>query len=412
MRKGTQWTPQRLIWTGLLMVWSEGQTLAARWEQASEAARALHPHWSLGTSYSGFTNAALRILPSVTGGLRCRFRRQMQEQAGADWRCRGWLAFAVDGTRLEAPHVAANEAGLGCAGREKTAPQVFLTMLWHMGLGLPWAYRVGPGTDSERHHMREMIGELPERSLLVADAGFVGYELCRALLQAGQAFLLRVGSNVTLLTELGYHYEEHDGLVYLWPEKFRNGPPLVLRLITLTAADKRPVFLLTSVLDDDELSDEDARGLYEMRWGIEVCYRSYKQTLARRTLKSRTPETCLLEAELTLLGLWLLGLMSVGPLTQAGHTPQDWSVARSRDAVRRALRNAKPRTRTRPHLRRELAAAVKDPYRRTRPKTARNYPRKKTEKPPGPPHVKPATPIQIKRAQHLRLSPNPKARTA
>ena len=35
-------------------------------------------------------------------------------------------AFAVDGTRIETPHTAQNEDGLGCAGRDKTAPQVFL----------------------------------------------------------------------------------------------------------------------------------------------------------------------------------------------------------------------------------------------------------------------------------------------
>ncbi len=297
MRKGTQWTPQRLAWTGLLMAWGEGQTLAARWEQACEAAGDLHRHWKLGTSYSGFTKAWNRAAPSVIPALCRRFQRHMQEMARTHWRCRGWLAFAVDGTRIETPHVEANEAGLGCAGREKTAPQVFLTTLWHMGMGLPWAYRVGPGTDSERRHMREMIAELPEKSLLVADAGFVGYELCRDLMHAGQSFLLRVGGNVTLLKGLGYYYEERDGLVYLWPEKFRKSPPLVLRLIRIALPGKQPIFLLTGVLDPKELSDEDAQAFYEMRWGVEVCYRSYKQTLQRRTMKSRTPRTCLLEAQ-------------------------------------------------------------------------------------------------------------------
>jgi len=394
------------------MAWSEGQTLGARWEQACETAGDLHRHWKLGTSYSGFTKAWNRTAPTLLPAIVRRFQRQMKKGAGRHWRVRGWQAFTVDGTRIETPHVAANEEGLGCAGREKSAPQVFLTTLWHMGLGLPWTFRVGPGTDSERHHMRDMIGELPEKSLLVADAGFVGYELCRALNDAGQSFLLRVGGNITLLKELGWHHKEHDGLVYLWPDKFRNSAPLVLRLITIKQRGKKPIFLLTNVLDPQELSDEDAQVLYEMRWGVEVCYRSYKQTLDRRTLKSRTPETCLLEAQLTMLGLWLLGLMSIEQIEKTERHPKDWSVAKSRDAVRRAIRNAKPRHSKRAHLLSELSAAVKDTYQRTRSKEARNYPRKKKQKPPSPPKIKPATPTQIQRAKHLRSKTTPQARTA
>ena len=412
VRRGKQWTPQRLAWTGVLMAWGEGQTLAARWEQACEAAGDLHRHWKLGTSYSGFIQAWNRSASTLIPAICRRFQRQMKKTASRHWRVRGWLAFTVDGTRLETPHVAANEDGLGCAGCEKSAPQVFLTTLWHMGLGLPWTFRVGPGTDSERHHMREMIGELPKKSLLVADAGFVGYELCRALNDAGQSFLLRVGGNITLLKELGYDHEERDGLVYLWPDKFRKSPPLVLRLIKIEQRGKSPIFLLTNVLDPQELSDEDAQVLYEMRWGVEVFYRSYKQTLDRRTLKSRTPETCLLEAQLTMLGLWLLGLMSIEQITKTERHPKDWSVAKSRDAVRRAIRKAKPRRSKRPNLLSELSAAVKDTYQRAWSKEARNYPHKKKQKPPSPPKIKPATQAQIQRAKRLRTKTTPKARTA
>ncbi len=394
------------------MAWAEGQTLGARWEQACEAGSTLHRHWKLGSSYGGFIKAWKRAADSVIPEVRQRFQRHMQETAGAHWRCRGWLAFAVDGTRIETPHVEANEEGLGCAGREKSAPQVFLTTLWHMGLGLPWTYRVGPGTNSERLHMRDMIAELPENSLLVADAGFVGYELCRKLMLAEQSFLLRVGGNITLLTELGWHHEERDSLVYLWPDNFRKSPPLVLRLIKLEQSDKPPISLLTNVLDAEKLFDEDARALYEMRWGIEVCYRSYKQTLGRQTMKSRTPETCLLEAQLTMLGLWLLGLMSIEQITKTQQHPKDWSVSKSRDTVRRAIRNAKPRRRKQPNLLNELSAAVKDSDERHGSKQARNYPRKKKEKPPSPPKVKLATKRQIQRAKRLRSTITPKARTA
>lgn len=380
----------------LLMTWDEGQTLTHRWEHAWQWARQERAHWKLGASFSGFTGALLKWTQTLVPVIVDRFRQSMQQQAGRFWTREGWLAMAVDGTRIEAPRTAANEAGLGCAGRKKTAPQVFLTTLWHLGLGLPWGYRLGPGTDSERTHLQDMIDDLPAHTLLVADAGFVSYPLCRALLQQDRSFLLRVGGNITLLSELGYYHQEQDGLVYLWPEARRDSRPLVLRLITLQGP-QQPICLLTNVLEASELTDTTAAALYALRWGEEVFYRSYKQTLQRRTLKSRTPDTALAEAHWTLLGIWLLGLMSVFGLIAAGHDPLAWSVAASRDVVRRAVRNHH-HGRSRRRLKDDLAHAIKDGYRRTRPRTARDFPRQKNEPAPRPPNIKPATTSQIQRA--------------
>jgi hypothetical protein len=269
-----------------------------------------------------------------------------------------------------------------------------------MGLGLPWDFRVGPGTDSERRHLEQMLDDLPRDSLIVADAGFVGYELCQRVLNAGQSFLLRVGGNIRLLNDLGWEHEERDGVVYLWPLLHRDSPPLVLRLIVLER-DKQKVYLLTNVFDPKQLCDEDAGVLYEMRWGIEVFYRSYKQTLSRRRLLSRTPPTCLAECSWTMLGLWLLGLLTVERLTAKGVDPLCWSVAMARNAVRRAMRATICRSRS-CRLFRALGMATKDAYQRRGPKAARDYPRKKREKPPGPPKIQSASPKEVQAAKQLR----------
>lgn len=394
------------------MAWSQEQTLAARWEQAVEVAEATHGHWTLGTSYAAFAEALVRETPRLTTALRGRFRREMRARAGDHWERHGRLAVAVDGTRIEAPHTAANEAGLRCAGREKTGPQVSLTMLWHAGTGLPWDYRLGPGTESEQVHLAAMVADLPAGTLLLADAGFASYELCRRLLREGHSFLFRVGGNRTLLTELGYYHEERAGLVYLWPLAHRDSPPLVLRLIELPAAGQA-VFLLTDVLDPQDLSDEDAATFYAMRWGEEVFFRSYKQTLARRKVLSRTPGTCFAEVHATVLGLWLLGLMSVTRLTAAGHDPLAWSAAKARTAVRRGLRGDAPRRRRRRRsLNHDLSLAVRDDGPRRGPKRARNYPRKKRQQPPGPPKLKAATAKEVERAARFPPPDIPKRRTA
>jgi hypothetical protein len=388
------------------MAWDEGQTLGARFETASELGRLWHRHWKLGASYGGFTAALTAWTEELAPAVVRRFQRLMRELAPARWLRYGWCALAVDGSRIEAPHTAANEQELGCAGRDKTAPQVFLTTLWHMGLALPWDFRLGPGTASERRQLEQMLPALPSRALLVADAGFVGYELCGRILQAGSSFLLRVGSNRQLLTELGYSAQERQGLVYLWPQKFRDQPPLVLRLVKLKRGNQT-IYLVTNVLDAAQLSDREASTLYEMRWGVEVFYRSYKQTLDRRVVKSRTPATALAEVAATMLGLWLLGMLSVKRLALRGADPLHWSVAKARDAVRRILRtpfdSPRPgRPQRHPNLDQALSHALRDHYRRPRPKAARNYPRKKRERPPAPPVLKKATPQQRHIAKQLK----------
>jgi hypothetical protein len=393
------WTPQRLTWVATIMAWDEGQTLTTRFEDACAAARQAHRHWTLGTSYSGFADALERSTPPLARALKRRFQHAMLRIAGPYQRRGRWIALAADGTRLEAPHTAANERELGCAGRDKTAPQVFLTTLWHMGTGLPWDYRVGPGTASERTHLKQMVPDLPPEALVVADAGFVGYALCLRLLRHGKHFLLRVGGNLTLLKGLGDHHEERDGLVYLWPQKHRRRRPLVLRLIVLRHGEQE-VDLLTDVLDEARLTDDEAATLFGMRWGEEVFDRSYKQTMQRRKLLSRRAGTCLAEAQWTLLGLWLLGLMTVSRLIDEGIDPLEMSVARARDAVRGALRRRRPRRGPR-SLDAMWRAAVKDRYVRHTSKAARNYPRKKREKPPRPPRIRSATTAEIQRAKRL-----------
>lgn len=385
------------------MAWGEAQTLTARFEQACEYAHEQHRHWTLGRSYSGFAHALVDKSPKIVSGLKRRFRRTMEESFPQSFRNQdGFCVLAADGSRFECPHTQANEAGLGCAGRDKTAPQVFVTALWHTELALPWDFRTGPGTDSERRHLAQMLAELPENTLLLADAGFVGFELCRAILNRGHSFLMRVGGNITLLEELECDVEWEGEIVHLWPQSKRRHPPLCLRLIRLQDEKGETVFLLTNLLNRKQLSDSAARELYEQRWGIEVFYRSCKQTLERRRCLSRTPDTCQSEVQWMLLGTWLLGLMTVREQVKRRLAPRHWSVAKARNTVRRVLRFAGRRSWRRFDFRESLAAARQDAHKRHGPKASRDYPRKKREKPPGPPKLKPATKHEQELAKQLR----------
>jgi hypothetical protein len=243
------------------------------------------------------------------------------------------------------------------------------------------------------------------KSLVVADAGFTGYDLFRRVLAAEQNFLLRVGSNVHLLQKLGYAEQEGRNTVYLWPAKHRHEPPVVLRLIERRQGKKK-MYLVTNVLDEKALSEKSAGVLYEMRWGVEVFYRSVKQTLQRRRMLSRTPDAAQCELTWTVFGIWLLGLMSVAKIIGRGADPLSWSAALARERVRQSMRLALTGWHQDRALLPDLAWAIKDDYERHRRKKARNWPHKKTEKPPGNPIIQPANAKQKKAMQRLKARKN------
>jgi hypothetical protein len=402
VRGNTRWTPQRLVWSAVLLSWSEQPQLVERFHGVRRFLKAACPHWRLGTSYDGWRTALQREQPSLLPLITARLRQAMCDLPAFQQRGR-WQAFAADGSNVTCPRTLANQQALGDVGQVGGVPLLSLTSLVHLELNLPWAFRVGPGTDSERAHLRDMLDDLPAGSLLVADAGFIGYELCRDLLARGQHFLFRVGGNVHLLSELGYAADSGEQTVYLWPldQQQQNQPPLHLRLIVVRDERKQPVYLVSSVLTADALTDQEAGEVYAKRWGIEVQFRTLKQTMRHHRLHSRTPANCYLEMTWAVLGMWLLQLMTIGKLHTAGHAPQEASTARAQLAVRRTLRNEPPCLQTRHSLARVLARCCNDHYVRLRPKSSRDYPRKKYTKPPSPPKIKPPSPQQLKQAKQL-----------
>jgi hypothetical protein len=245
-----------------------------------------------------------------------------------------------------------------------------------------------------------MLGGLPDRTLLLADAGFTGFELLRKILSAGHDFIVRVGRNVRVLRKLGYSLREHDGIVYLWPVKKRRRQPLVLRLVVVHDG-RKAMYLLTSVVSPAVLTDHEIAGVYRWRWGIEVLYRSLKRTMDKHKLRSDSPKLGRVELDWAMVGLWLLGLLAAEETMGAGQEPGQWSVAIALRAVRRAMQRLEVAT-TEGGLFGQLARAVKDGYTRRRKKAARNWPHKKREQPPGAPEIRMATGAEVRQAQALR----------
>lgn len=419
-RADCTWTPRSLSAAALLWAWSNEGTLVERFHSARSIALFLFPQpHEPATSYQAF----LKILRKWTGVLvmvlRTALRRRMEQALATRWQVGGFVMFAVDGSRVDLPRTVAHETAYAasrkrpkktrktgrrsfCAtGRSRKAdsPQMWLTTMWHTGTGLPWEWRTGPSDSSERGHLLEMLSVLPTAVLIAADAGFVGYEYAGAILDSGRQLLIRVGSNVKFLRQLGYA-RESAGTVYLWPDYAarKQQPPLVLRLV-VAHNGRHPIYLVTSLLKT-ACSDPQILELYARRWGIELFYRTFKQTFGRRKLRSTTPANAEVEMQWSLLGLWAMSLYALVQATKRGVEPRRLSAAQLLLAFRRMLRDYRHPVERGRSLCELLGEAVIDGYTR-RHKSSRNYPRKKRESPPGKPQIVTANKSQRQRAAML-----------
>src|SRR5690606_30576676 len=133
----------------------------------------------------------------------------------------------------------------------------------------------------------------------------------------GHNFVIRVGANGRLLLKLGYA-RQHWHTLYRLPDEVarKKQPPLILRK-NLVHGGKHPMCLVTN-LSKSELSDNAAATIYAARWGIELFFRTFKQTFGCRKLRSRSAENAELELDWSLTGLWCICLLGQRELVQHG----------------------------------------------------------------------------------------------
>jgi hypothetical protein len=396
-----RWTDRLLVVAAIVMSWCQASAVADAFEAARDAVVSMYrSRRRPGRSLTGFLSALRRRSFALLGIVVRTLRQAVQRVSGSYWRLGPWVLMGVDGSRVECPRTAANERAFGCGGKKKTTPQQWVTTIFHVASGLLWDWRRGRADAAERTHLRQMLGGLPKRTLLLADAGFTGFDLLRKILSAGHDFIVRVGSNVRVLRKLGYSLREHDGIVYLWPVNKRRRQPLVLRLVVVHDG-RKAVYLLTSVQSEAVLTDQEIAGIYRWRWGIEVLYRSLKRTMDKHKLRSDSPKVARVELDWAMVSLWLLGLLAAEETMRGGQDPGQWSVAIALRAVRRAMQRLEVAT-TKGGLFGQLARATKDRYTRRGKKAARNWPHKKREQPPGAPKIRMATRAEVRQAQALR----------
>jgi len=275
VRKGSKWKPRLLAIAALLWAFSDHTTLTGRFIQTSNIIKRMFcGQQETGSSYRGFMKMLSKWQPQILTRVISTLRTRMEQEFPKQFQVAGFTLFAVDGSRVETPRTKSNQRAYSAQRKRKATKkskpsqstpkvrhrkkqhrkkqhrkkrrkkvkkqsaasikkkanttQMWLTLLWHVGTGLPWSWQSGAADSSERHQLLGMLAEMPENSLITADAGFVGYDFWQAILEANHNFVIRVGANVRLIKRLGYAREQNQR-VYLWPdqEARKKRPPLV-----------------------------------------------------------------------------------------------------------------------------------------------------------------------------------------
>jgi Transposase DDE domain len=200
--KASRWPVQPLFFVLLVTTWCAGDSLPERFETARAFYVASYQKRRRpGTTCEGYQKALARVPLTVLRLVAAAVRRRLAQVFANRLEVAGFIPIGCDGSRLQCPRSRELEQRLPCStpgSKDEAPPQVWVTALVHLSLGLLWSWRLGKGTASERQHLCHLLATLPRGALLVADAGYVGYQLLQALLAAQQSFLIRLSSRAPL----------------------------------------------------------------------------------------------------------------------------------------------------------------------------------------------------------------------
>jgi hypothetical protein len=245
--------------------------------------------------------------------------------------------------------------------------------------------------------------KFPENTLFCGDAGFVGYDFWIAILTSGGQFLVRVGANVSLLSEKADIKQLGGGIVLCWPKDKMNSTaePLRLRLVKVKIG-KTSMWMLTSVLDDKKLSIKMIIKYYKLRWGIEVEYRGLKQTCDKRNLRCRNSDRVYVELNWSIRAMAFAELLALREQiseddtreieNEQNYDTKDRSLANTMRALRKCMRSLKEYADPKDELLFRLSRALVQKYKNNTNKKSRYRPKNPDKKPLGEPRIRKLTP--------------------
>jgi Insertion element 4 transposase N-terminal/Transposase DDE domain len=265
---------------------------------------------------------------------------------------RGLRVVSMDGTTLDLADTAENEARFGRPGSSRgegrsAFPQVRLVGLGECGTHAVFAAALGPFASSEKTLAIGVLPRLQRDMLLLADRGFLSYELWQAAAAAGAQLLWRASATFTLpALEL---LPDGSYLSRLVPGK-GTGPrkagaePVTVRVIEYVIDDGRApqgerYRLVTTLTGPDTAPAAELAELYSQRWEFENALDELKthQRGAKVVLRSRSPDGVEQETWGFLLVHWAIRELMHTAALDAEVDPDRVSFTRALNLTRRTV---------------------------------------------------------------------------
>jgi hypothetical protein len=319
------------------------------------------PGWHVPTS-SAMSRARSRLEAAPLATLFDRVAVPMARPATIGAWFHGWRVMAVDGVVFDVPDTPENLAEFGKlgSGRNRSPyPQVRLVGLGEAGTHAIVDAAFDAGKTSERALIERLIPGFEPGMLVLCDRGFYSYQLWQAAAATGAALLWRLKNDIkipilTVLPDGSYlsellprhlkanqHASQRRGGRSRIPDEARIPVRVVEYTIPNRDGKVETVKIMTTILDPEQATAGELAALYAQRWEFELTLDEVEthQMLARRILRSRTPELVRQEIWALLLTHYAVRAFMREAADDVGADVDRLSFIRSIRVIRRQVEN-------------------------------------------------------------------------
>lgn len=251
-------------------------------------------------SYSkqAFSKGRSRILPEAILELVTYAVRYFYEK-GKPCTWNGYHLFGIDGTKLNLP-CTPELSKLYDVQYSSGVPQTqaLVSCVYDLVHGIIVDTRFESCRANEKVATKDMISNFPLKDIVkpifIMDRGYPSAKLIDAIINAGYTFIMRCSS------EFGKRIPK-TGTDCVVDHSFKMLQHAThLRMITIPLPGKETEYLVTNLFDSNITAD-DFRELYRMRWGIETKYNDIKNKLEVENFTGYTPDSVKQDFYATLL---------------------------------------------------------------------------------------------------------------
>jgi hypothetical protein len=222
----TRWTLPMCMYAGLMMALDPAKSETERFEKVREILRGLFPkRRRCGITLAGYHLALAKLPLEFFDALREELQLTAARHGLPLAQVGRWEAYGIDGSKEALPRTQAHEDHYGLVTKGPGASERLLVAAVTLRRYVLWEWASASAFGSERALALDIIRRLPLDALAVLDAGFIGYEWGLAVKASGRHFLARIGGNAKLWVESLPTAEWHEGRVWLWPKREREGTP-------------------------------------------------------------------------------------------------------------------------------------------------------------------------------------------